>query len=292
MGEVLTAQTAPENVETPALSPEQEAELAKQEQVPEFVPEKFRSAEDPLKAMAEAYKSLEEKLGAPEEKSEDTAEGGDKKPDEQKAEEKDTVEGGDGEDEGDGNEDKFANATYGPAVDAALKAAELAPGDIAKEWAENQTLSAETYEKLNTVGYTKEVVDAYVRGFQATAADQSVQVDAAVKSIKETAGGEQAYEQMTQWAAQNLPASEVEAYNAAVSGSDVNMAKMAVAGLQARFEASEGREPSHQESGGGRPAADVFDNALQVGTAMAEARASGDPAKIKAVEQKALRSPL
>lgn len=281
MGEVVTAQVTPEQTSetTPALSPEQQAQAAKE--IPDFVPEKFHSAEDPIKAMAESYMALQQKLGdpdpKPEETSEDTQAGGEESQD-----------GGEAEDEQD---DDYANVSYGPAVDAALTAAELTPGDIAKEWNENGALSEETYSKLNTVGYTKEVVDAYVKGFQDSVSEQQVTNDAAVKGIKDSVGGEDEYAQMTEWAKQNLSTEEIASYNEAVSGSNVGLAKLAVDGLKSRFEASEGREPVHQEAGGSRSSRGVFANQTEFRAAMREARASKDPDRIRAVEKKAMRSP-
>ena len=98
--------------------------------------------------------------------------------------------------------------------------------NASEEFHGNGELSTETYENLAGFGISKDIVNSYIAGQQALNAQRT-------NDIKGAANGE--YEQMGEWAVQNLPPDELEAYNGVVEGLDVNAAKMAVSGLYARF---------------------------------------------------------
>ena len=94
-------------------------------------------------------------------------------------------------------------------------------------------LSNESYTKLDGLGYPREMVDAYIAGQQAIGAS-------AVAAIKADAGGEEGFTAMGQWATNALPQAELDAYNAAVESGNKQQASLAVKGLYARYQASEG----------------------------------------------------
>lgn len=119
-------QTPEENQETPQEQPK-DADTR-----PEWLPEKFKTAED----MAKAYAALEQKLGAPKDAP---------KSDDDKTEE---------------------------AVKDAEKALEAKGLDVAtyeKEFLENGTLGDESYATLEKAGISRDMVDAYIEGQQARA---------------------------------------------------------------------------------------------------------------------------
>ena len=78
------------------------------------------------------------------------------------------------------------------------------------------------------------------------------QIAANDAKIVETVGGKEAYGELQEWAVANLDDSEIEAYNHAVLKSgDINLAKLAVEGLQARYQKANGEAPQKViESGG------------------------------------------
>lgn len=95
-----------------------------------------------------------------------------------------------------------------------------------EEFHGNGELSRDTYETLAEFGISEDIVNSYIAGQQALTAQRTTE-------IKGAANGE--YEQMGEWAVQNLPPDELEAYNNVVEGLDINAAKMAVSGLYARY---------------------------------------------------------
>lgn len=92
------------------------------------------------------------------------------------------------------------------------------------------------------------------------------------------AGGEESFNAMIAWAAQNLPQGEVEAYNRAVNSRDRNTTSLAIAGLKAKFDAQ--REPSllsgtqAVHSGSVQP----FQSSAQMTKAMSDPRYQTDQA--------------
>lgn len=237
------------------------------DQRPDWLPEKFKTAEQ----MAQAYSELERKLsgGAEEKAPEETPEAETKTDDE--TEEK--------------PEDKTEEVTYGKAVDSALEGVGLKPADIWQEFQDNQGLTDETYTKLENAGYPRSVVDGYIGNAQA----ERQRSDAEYADIRQIAGGDEGYTDMVAWAKDNLTPEQAQSYNAMVTSGDTWQAKAAVQALHAQYSQAEGKEPK-LTMGGSQPKADAFASAVEASRAMGEARKSGDPARIREVEQKMLRS--
>lgn len=106
---------------------------------------------------------------------------------------------------------------------------------IVDEFQTNGKLSTETMEKLQKAGYTAGAVKSYIVGQQARYEQYRTKVE-------KTVGGAKHYNQLAKWAKDNLTKKEKTTYNAAVESGDLAKAKFAVKGLQARYEAREGRE--------------------------------------------------
>ncbi len=196
--------------EAPAAAPAKKEEL---------ILGKFKTDEDVRKA----YVELEKKLGAPRAKESDPK-AGDKKPVEKASDKK--------------AEDKAPEAK--PKEGDAQKVLEEAGLDFSKystEFTEKGDLSEESIEEIvKGTKVTKEQVSEYVAGQKAIA--QLAHLDM-VKSV----GGEEVVENVTAWAVENLPAEELEAYNASVKGAPKAHQVLAFKGLQARMQAVEGKAP-------------------------------------------------
>jgi hypothetical protein len=190
--------------EKPAEAVEQQTEELPQEENdrPQWLPEKFKSAED----MAQAYSELEKKLGqAPKE-------------DEAEAEQVET------ETE---NQEEQAEENVSEAYQTIAEAS--------KEFFENDgTLSEETYNALEKAGLPRDLVDSYAAGQQALLQSEEAQ-------IQSVANGQ--YDAMAEWANENLPQEEIDAFDEAVTGGTVQQAKLAVQGLYARYQNSVGSTP-------------------------------------------------
>jgi len=143
---------APNEIEPETTNVDETVETTEEQQTerPEWLPEKFKSAED----MANAYSELEKKLGQP-------------ASEEQQEEEPQQTE------ETENENDKPEAGNYNEAV-----------VEASKEFFENDgQLSEETYQKLEKVGLPRDLVDSYAAGQQALLQSEEAQ-------IKGVAGGE------------------------------------------------------------------------------------------------------
>ena len=156
--------------------------------------------------MSKAYSELEKKLGQPTEEASEEPE---------QVEEK-------AEDKEEQTEENSSEAYQ-------------AVAEASKEFFENDgQLSEETYNTLEKAGLPRDLVDSYAAGQQALLSSEEGQ-------IKSVAQGN--YEAMAEWANENLPQEEVEAFDEAVTGGTVSQAKLAVQGLYARYQNEVGAKP-------------------------------------------------
>jgi hypothetical protein len=196
---------APNEIEPEEKPVEQQAETElpqEENDRPQWLPEKFKSAED----MAQAYSELEKKLG--------------QAPKEEQAE----AEQSEAEAE---NKEEQAEENVSEAYQTIAEAS--------KEFFENDgTLSEETYNALEKAGLPRDLVDSYAAGQQALLQSEEAQ-------IQSVANGQ--YDAMAEWANENLPQEEIDAFDEAVTGGTVQQAKLAVQGLYARYQNATGSTP-------------------------------------------------
>lgn len=165
----------------------------------------------------------------------------------------------------------------------ALQEKGLDLNDFSQEFAAKGELSPESYEKLSKAGYSKDIVDNYIAGQQARAA----QFDS---TIKTEVGGDEKYSEMVDWAKANLTPAEIAAYNAAVSSGNAEQAKLAALGLSAKFSKAVGSDPQRLLGGQKAGSVDVFESTAQVTEAMRDPRYRNDPAFRAKVQSKLARS--
>ena len=239
---------------------------------PEWLPEKFGTAEE----LAKSYAELEAKLGGAD--GSDTSSAANDKPT-----------GADTEGEGTGTESN--EVSYGEAVDKAITDAGLTPDSIFAEYKENSnSLSDATYEALEKAGYPRDTVNQFVKGFATEVETAETETDTNIDQIMSDIGGADEFARMSEWAGSNLSDDDLGLYNRLVDEGTPDTARMAVLTLRGWYEAATGVEPKLEAGGGVPVTADAFTSPQEMSAAMAEARKSKDPAKIKAVEAKALRS--
>lgn len=169
----------------------------------------------------------------------------------------------------------------------ALKGKGLDVASFEQEFEEKGELSAESYKKLADAGFSKDVVDRYI---QAGAIIQ----EKAVADVKALAGGDDGYSAMTEWAKGNLSTAEIEAFNRVTNTGDMELIKLAVSGLHARYTAAEGKAPQlvGGKANSGASVKDVFRSTSEVRAAMRDPRYGKDAAYTKEVEQKMGRSDI
>jgi hypothetical protein len=232
--------------------------------IPEWVPEKFHGAEDPVKAMADAYKALEQKQSG---KVEDTPEA--PKIDGEPKAETDTS-------DKDGEDDPAQKAVADAGLDF---------DDLSDVYRENGKLDDEHYQKLEKAGIPKALVDSYIAGQEALAI-------AAENEVYAHVGGKDTYSAMVEFAKSNLNAAEIDAYDNAVNSANPAARRMAVDGLKARYEAVNGREPARVTgSSRGSSEGGVYESWAQVQADMGNPLYTKDPAFRSKVEAKIGRSP-
>lgn len=153
-----------------------------------------------------------------------------------------------------------------------------------KEYEESGNISSRTLANLVNAGYPKEVVESFIEGRHAIE-------ERFTKAVYESAGGEEEYFKMTQWAANNLPQSTLKAFNKALDSNDLDLISMMVAGVQSKMNATRGTSNptllgSTQGAGGGEPKG--FASKQDMIKAMSDPRYARDPAYTRSVEQKML----
>ena len=132
-------------------------------------------------------------------------------------------------------------------------------------------LSDETYADLQSRGLPRELVEAYVEGQKALADQHRNQLLGIV-------GGQDNYDQLTEWASQNLSESEIDAYDAAMESGDQNAIMMNIQGLYARYQQAEGRPNLIAGEVGSIGASNAYRSWAEVTAAMKDSRYQTDPA--------------
>lgn len=140
--------------------------------------------------------------------------------------------------------------TDSDAAESAAEAAGLDLNALSEKYAENGSLEDSDYEALSKVGISKDDVALYVKGREAAANEFS-------NSVYEAAGSAETYAEAIAWAADNLPDSEVDAFNDAINSMDPARAKLAVTGLLSSFRAAESNAPARHVTGEGASVATV-----------------------------------
>ena len=155
--------------------------------------------------------------------------------------------------------------------------------DATSEFYDNDgTLSPETLEKFNEMS-SKDIVNAYLE-MQKNAPNPNAQTEAPdlteadVNQVKNAAGGEAQYGKLVQWAADNLDQSDVEAFDDLVATGNVRAIKLAVSGLKAQYENTNGYEGTMLSGKPPTTSKDTFRSQAEVVQAMSDPRYDRDPA--------------
>jgi len=226
------------------------------EQRPDWLPEKFKSAEQ----MAEAYANLESKLGSNEQaQAQETPEETTTEPTEQ------------------------AEASE---VKQVVENAGVDFNALQSEYIEQGGLTEDSYTKLREAGFSEDLVNSWIKGQEALTANYQ-------SAVYDSVGGEEAYGEMTSWAQDNLSAGEIQAFDKAITSGDLDMVKMAVTNLQSKYQAAEGTDPTLVSEGqSSNSAGGVFNSWAEVTAAMKDTRYESDVAYRQKVAAKIGRSQL
>ena len=146
------------------------------------------------------------------------------------------------------------------------------------EFDDNGQLTPETLSKLAEMP-SKDLVEAYMQ-LQANQpeAETGDITDAQVNEIKTAAGGEEAYNQITEWASNNLQPNEISAFDEVINSGSVDAIRLAVNGLRAQYENANGYEGRMLT---GKPPVqqkDMYRSQAELVAAMSDQRYDNDPA--------------
>jgi len=237
--DVKTLQDENSGTQIKISEPSTDTQTSEQEVRPEWLPEKFKNAED----LAKAYSELEKKLSIPK----------DDKPE--------------------------------PNIQDARKFAEE-QNNLEKfysEYSEKGELSEKSYTELAKQGLTRELVDGYIAGQKAIGDQHAQQVHSVV-------GGKEQYDNLIQWASENLSSEEQDAFNTTVDTGTVEQVKFAVRGLMSQAGMSSGQTKSEMLQGETFIDNDTFTSLAQVTEAMNDPRYDRDPSYRRKIEEKLSKS--
>ena len=163
-----------------------------------------------------------------------------------------------------------------------------------EEYYENEgVISEETMNRFTEMSST-DLVEAYMairaRNPDIDGGGQSEDLtDAEMNQVYNSAGGESEYNNLTQWAAQNLDESKMDAFNDIIDRGNATSIQIAVAGLRAEYEAQEGYE-GRMLTGKAARTQDAFRSQAEVVQAMSDPRYDRDEAYRQDVYDKLERS--
>ena len=276
MSETFTVDTTPqtetvvdESGSVEGLTPDEQDSLQVGEQIQEQTEQLFAGKYKSAEELEKAYGELQKKLG--EKGDEDSEEAGDSEP----AEPEETTE--------------EAEETTQPSA-----AAELITS-ASEEYASNDgKLSPETLEKFSSMS-SQELVEAYMKVQsnlpQGDLLDNTGDIsDATVNEIKNYAGGDESYNNMVQWASENLESGAVEAFDNIVNTGSVDAIKLAVNGLKAQYQNAVGFEGTMVTGKAPVQEKDVYRSQAELVAAMSDRRYDTDPAYRQDVIAKLERS--
>ena len=152
------------------------------------------------------------------------------------------------------------------------------------EFANTGDVSEESRKSIEAMGLPREMIDAYIEGQKAVVGNQFMDIYAEV-------GGEENYGAMLEWAGNNLPEGEQDAFNDAVLGGTPAQMMFAIKSLASRWGGAEPKAaPLLQGNTGSVNASGAFRSLAQVTEAMKDPRYTKDPAYRKDVEQRLANS--
>ena len=218
---------------------------------------KYKNAED----LEAAYLSLQKKLGQ-EESEEGEGEGTDEEADEEVLDES-------------------------PAVSLINEAS-------TEYYANDGTLSEETIEKFSSMS-SQDLVNAYleIQANNPQAPSPGAELsDADVNQIHNSVGGEAAYNSVLQWAANNLPDRQIDAFDSVVDSGNPAAIGIAFQGLQSAYQEANGYEGRMLQGRAPSSAGETFRSQAELVAAMGDPRYDNDPAYRADVVEKLNNSDL
>ena len=174
---------------------------------------------------------------------------------------------------------------FSPTAEVILSASE--------EFEDSGKLSQETLDKFGQMS-SQDLVKAYMevqQGLPEDATGSSADLsDADVNAIKNSAGGEEAYSNMVNWASDNLDPKSSQAFDEVINSGSIDAIKLAVSGLKSEYEKAVGYEGRMVQGKAPVNTQDVYRSQAELVRAMSDPKYDNDPAYRQDVMQKLERS--
>ena len=176
------------------------------------------------------------------------------------------------------------------------KSEELSPAaelisSASEEFSKSGELTAETLDKFSSMS-SKELVEAYMQVESSLPElDNTPDItDAVVNQVRNFAGGEEAYNNMVQWASSNLKSTAIDAFDQIIGSGSVEAINLAVAGLKAQYDNANGYEGTMVSGKAPQTTKDIFRSQAELVAAMSDKRYDNDAAYRQDVIEKLERS--
>ena len=191
-----------------------------------------------------------------------------------------------------------AKEVYGEQLSDTFQKAEIDPFEMNTYFQENNgTLSDDMYGKLEQAGLSKNLVDSYLEGVrQQTGMQQQAQApilsDAEVAEVHNIAGGKDGYEQLMNWAADNMSDADAKSFDEVIETGNKAAVTFAVKALMGQYEDAVGRDSNLVQGKASDNSGDVYRSMAEVVRDMNNPEYDRDPAVRADVQRKLERSNL
>jgi hypothetical protein len=158
---------------------------------------------------------------------------------------------------------------------------------LSEEYTSNGGLTDASYKSLEEAGISRHYTDTYIAGVKALGQQLGNQV-------MDSVGGKADYSSMVEWAKTNYSPEQIQSYDSAVNGGDVNTAMLAAKGLMSDYQGSTGSEGTTYggQSPSGNTLGNTFRSNAEVVAAMRDSRYENDLAYRQDVLEKLDRSEI
>ena len=191
------------------------------------------------------------------------------------------------------------NEAYGEQLGEIFKNNNVDPWAISQHFHDNQgQITDAMYQQLEGAGLSRASIDSYLAGravesgYTTDSGAAADLTDSEVNSIKNSVGGEAQYQNMVNWASQNLPQTTVEAFDELINSGNAGAIQLAVNGLRQQYEETNGYEGRMLAGKAAETSGDVFRSQPELVAAMEDPRYDKDPAYRQDVIEKLDRSNL
>lgn len=191
-----------------------------------------------------------------------------------------------GEPEGDLNVKIDKHTKTLDALGKDLKAKGVDFNQAIKEYNEYGALSSKTMADLAQAGYPSEVIEGFIESRQNLESEFT-------NAVYNSAGGEQAYNKVIEWAQGNLSNKVLSSFNRAIDNNNLEAVTLMFEGMKAKMIAKQGtRNPTIMGGGVTNGGAKGFSSKQEVVAAMSDPRYGTDPSYTRSVEMRMFYTPL